>query len=58
MQFEAKEHLEDDPAKLIPELLDQLIALGDKAKQVFRALGGNGHRAEVAAQLIGELARK
>lgn len=38
-----------DPTALIPELLDRLAALGDLAKQVSRALGGNGHR-------VGELA--
>ena len=41
---------------MIPEFLDRLAALGDFAKQISAALGGNGHRAEVAASLIKELA--
>jgi len=36
-QFEA------DPAKLLPQLLDQLIALGQTAQQLRQALGSNGH---------------
>ena len=42
---------QNDPAKLIPELLDRLAALGDLAKQVSHALGGNGHRAEAVKEL-------
>lgn len=37
--------LEGDPAQLIPELLDRLVALGDLAKQISRSLGSNGHKA-------------
>ena len=35
-----------DTAQLIPELLDHLITLGEMAKEIRHALGGNGHRAE------------
>ncbi|MBA7526432.1 hypothetical protein ES705_18594 [subsurface metagenome] len=41
-----------DPAQLLPELLDQLAALGDKAREISHALGGNGHRAGELAELI------
>jgi len=34
-----------DVEKLLPQLLDQLAALGDLAKQISFALGNNGHRA-------------
>ena len=49
---------EADPAQLLPQLLDQLIALGDMARQISHALGGNGHRPEQVAQLIEELAKR
>ena len=49
---------QDDPAELLPELLDRLIALGQMAQQLSHALGGNGHRPEQAAQLIEELAKR
>ena len=42
---------QNDPAKLIPELLDRMAAMGDLAKEISRALGGNGHRAEVVKEL-------
>ena len=48
--------LESDPAKILPQLLDQLISLGQTAQQLRRALSGNGHRpgklSEVARQPI------
>lgn len=50
--------LSDDPAELLPQLLDQLIALGQMAQQLSHALGGNGHRAEVARELIEQLAKR
>jgi len=31
---------------LLPQLLDQLVALGETAKELKRQLAGNGHRAE------------
>ena len=56
MQFEpGGSYLEGDPAKLIPELLDKLAALGDLAKQISRGLGGNGHRAVKVAELVQNL---
>jgi len=57
-QFEPESYLEDDPTRLIPELLDRLAELGDLAKQVSRALGGNGHRKVEVASLIKELKRQ
>ena len=35
--------LDSDPAKLLPQLLDQLVSLGQVALQLQRALGGNSH---------------
>jgi len=35
----------------LPQLLDQLIALGDLAREVSHALGGNGHRAEKLTEI-------
>ena len=58
VQFKADTMLSDDPAQLLPQLLDQLIALGDMARQISHALGGNGHRPEVARELIEELAKR
>ena len=40
--------LQSDPAKLLPQLLDQLITLGQTAQQLRHALGSNGHRSEVS----------
>ena len=57
MQF-SKLQLSGDVAEAIPQLLDQLTALGDLARQISQALGGNGHRPEQAAQLIEELAKR
>ena len=51
MQFGPREYLEDDPTRLIPELLDRLAELGDLAKQVSGALNGNGHRAEKITEI-------
>jgi len=44
-----------DPSGLIPQLLDRLIELGDLAREINHALGGNGHRADKAAELIEQL---
>lgn len=41
INFSIEYFAESDPATLLPELLDRLIALGN-----------NGHRPEVAAELI------
>ena len=43
--------LETDPTQLLPLLLDNLVALGDLARQISHALDGNGHRREKAAGL-------
>ena len=48
----------DDPAELLPQLLEQLVALGQMAQQLSQALGGNGHRLEQAAQVIEESAKR
>jgi hypothetical protein len=47
--------IDGDPAQLLPQLLDQLITLGETARYLSQALGGNGHRPEVAEKLIEEL---
>jgi len=44
-----------DVANLLPQLLDQLVVLGDLARQISQSLGSNGHRPEAAEKLIGEL---
>ncbi len=36
----------EEAATLLPQLLDQLEALGETARQLKKALGFNGHRAE------------
>ena len=53
--FSIEYFAESDPATILPELLDRLIALGETARQISHALGNNGHRPEVAAELIGYL---
>lgn len=46
-----------DPAELILQVLDHLIALGELARQLCYTLGrsGNGHHAKAAAELINRL---
>ncbi len=44
----------NDVTRMIPELLDMMIALGEKARQVSQALGGNGHRALELNEIIKE----
>ncbi len=46
---------EADPAQLLPQLLDRLIELGDMAKELSQALGGNGYRPEKVAELVQQL---
>ena len=48
---------ETDPSQLFPMLLDKLIDLGDLARQISHALGGNGHRPNKAAALIKQLTK-
>ncbi|MBA7615865.1 Tyrosine recombinase XerC [subsurface metagenome] len=57
-QLESNDYLVDDPARLIPELLDRLAALGDLAKRTSRALGNNGHRADQVRDLTKQLQRQ
>ena len=40
-----------DPSQLLPQLLNQLEALGETAKELKQALGSNGHRAEKLEEL-------
>ncbi len=47
--------LQSDPTKLLPQLLDQLIALGQTAQQLRHALGGNGYRPEKISEVIQQL---
>ncbi len=49
---------ESDAATTLPELLDCLIALGERARQISNALDNGGHRPEVAAALVGYLKRQ
>ena len=59
MQPEAKGGIpEDDAAKLIPKLLDDLQALGDLARRISHSVGGNGHCPELSETLLRELAIK
>ena len=48
--------IDSNPAKLIPQLLDQLIGLGELARLISRALGSNGRRPEKVTELIKQLA--
>ncbi len=41
-----------DPAQQLPELLDQMIALGEMTHGFKRALGGNGHWPEQVEELL------
>ena len=50
--------LSDDPALLLPQLIDYLIALGDMAQQLIHALGVNGHRTEQVTTLIEDVANR
>ncbi len=51
-QFEASTTLGNDPAKLVPELLDRLAALCDLGTQVSHTLANDSHRPGVAAGLV------
>ncbi len=46
---------QSDPAKLLSQLLDRLVELGQLAEQSSHALSGNGHRPKKAAKLIQQL---
>ena len=48
----------DDPAVLIPKLLDDLQALGELARRISHSVGGNGHCPELSETLLKELARR
>ena len=50
--------IDGDPAKLLPQVLDQLVVLGDLARQISHSLGGNGHRAGAMKELVAILSRK
>jgi len=39
-------------------LLDQLTALGDLARQISHALGGNGHRPDKLREVVQQLANE
>ncbi len=43
--------LQSDPTKLLPQLLDQLIALGQTAQQLRHTPGGNDHRPEKISRI-------
>ena len=43
---------ETQPTQLLFVLLDKLIDLGDFARQISQALGGNGHRPHTLQEVI------
>lgn len=45
-------NFESDPIKILPQLLDQLIALGQTAQQLRQALDNNGHHPDKVADPI------
>ncbi len=49
---------ETDPAQLLPVLLDKMIDLGDWARQISHALGGNGHRPGKLQEIVQQLVTK
>jgi len=55
VQFSEGNTASVDPAQLLPQLLDQLATLGDLARQITHALGGNGHRAEAVGEILKSL---
>ena len=48
--------LEPDPSTLLPQLIDQLIALGQTAQQLRCVLNGNGHKHEKLSEITNQLA--
>jgi len=55
VQFSEGNTASVDPAQLLPQLLDQLAALGEVAQQISRSLGGNGHRAKAVGEILKSL---
>jgi len=49
---EASSLIEINPAQQLPELLDQLIALGQRAQELRHAIGGNGHWPEELKEVM------
>jgi len=49
--FAPKQLPASDAAELLPQLLDQLEALGETARQLKQALGSNGYKAEALAEV-------
>ena len=47
--------LQSDPLSLLPQLLNHLIELGDLAREINHAFGGNGHCPKGVAKLIRQL---
>lgn len=52
-----QEFSRDNQAQLLPQLIDQCIALGKTAQEIKRQFSGNGHRPEAAAELIEQLTK-
>ena len=50
--------LECDPTKILPHILDQLVVLGELARQLNRTLGGNGHRPDKLRDILQQLTNK
>ncbi len=55
-QIGATANPESDPALLVPQLLDQLIALGQTAQQIQQVLGSNGYQPEAVEKVREETA--
>ena len=36
----------------IPQLLEGMVALGDKAREVIHSIGGNGHCPQISKELL------
>ncbi len=57
MQLASNSEIRDGQvAELIPQLLDRLVVLGDLARQISHALGGNGHYPELSRESVKKLA--
>lgn len=45
----------DDVTQLLPQFLDQLATLGDRARQINQSLGSNDHRVEALGEILKSL---
>lgn len=54
MQFTGSQNV----AEAIPQLLEQMVALGDKAREIIHSIGGNGSCPEFTQELIEQLTKR